>query len=127
MDTGKTEIFAKQIMAGSRLEIAKPGFNNIVMQKIFLAERKKVMRRALLCWFLGLSTLGVVIFLGVLSIYQNNSSPIDAVGSFAKRAAQLANENLLIVLSLVVFYILYRVFNRKKIPSYLPDLNFELS
>jgi hypothetical protein len=63
METGNTERFATQIIAGSRLEIMQPGFNNIVMQKVFLAERKKAMKRALLCWFFGLSSLGIVLFL----------------------------------------------------------------
>lgn len=125
METGNTERFAKQILAGSRLEITQPGFNNIVMQKIFLAERKKAMKRALLCWFLGLSSLGIVIFLGVLSFYQNNST--EAISSFVQKAMRLINENLFIFLSLVIFFVLYRLFNRKKISNHLPDLNFELS
>jgi uncharacterized BrkB/YihY/UPF0761 family membrane protein len=127
METGKTERFAKEIIAGSRLEITQPGFNNIVMQKIFLAERKKAMKRALLCWFFGLSSLGIILFLAVLSIYQNNASTVETIERFFQKAAQLTNENLFIIASLVVFFILYRIFNQKKISRYLPDLNFELS
>jgi hypothetical protein len=127
METGKTERLAKEIITASRLEITQPGFNNIVMQKIFMAERKKAMKRALLCWFLGLSSLGVVLFLAVLSIYQNNSSPAEAIINVFQKAAQLINENLFVAVPLVFFYIFYRAFNRKKLSHYLPDLNFELS
>jgi ABC-type sulfate transport system permease component len=127
METGKTERFTKEIIAGSRLEITQPDFNNMVMQKIFLSERNKAMKRALLCWFLGLSSLGIIIFLAVLSIYQTNSSPMDAMESFFQKAAQLVNGNLFIILSLAAFYVLYKMFNRKKSAYYLPDLNFELS
>jgi hypothetical protein len=125
METGNTERFTTQIIAGSRLEIMQPGFNNIVMQKVFLAERKKAMKRALLCWFFGLSSLGLILFLAVFSMYQNDSSPIEAIDSFFRKAAQVINENLFVMVALPSFYFLYRMLNRKKLSQYLPDLNFE--
>ncbi|MEO8173124.1 MAG: hypothetical protein ABI581_08580 [Sediminibacterium sp.] len=125
METGKTEQFANKIIAVSGLEIKQPGFNSIVMEKIFLAERKKAMRRGLLNWFLGLSSLGLIIFLTTLTIYQDNYTPVQMATNFLSEIKTLISENGFILLPLIVLYILFRLTNRKKIAHYLPDLNFE--
>ncbi|MES2328735.1 MAG: hypothetical protein V4539_03965 [Bacteroidota bacterium] len=123
METG-ADFFAKKIITASRLEITQPDFNSSVMQKIMLAERKKAMKRALLCCFLGLSSLGIAIFLAVVTMQQNNYSLQQFGSTILQKTAQLCRENQIVLLPLIVLFI-SQLFTKRKTRSYhVPDLNF---
>jgi len=74
MKAEETDLFFKMMMTSSGLEISKPDFNSVVIQKIMLHEKKKMMIRAIVCSFLGLLTLGIIIFLLIITLKPGTGS-----------------------------------------------------
>lgn len=106
----ETDSITKKILAGSRHEIIDSGLTDHIMQKITRLEKQKMIRHAILCSFLGLCTLGVVLFLAV----QNIDSPKYVLADILKStASQFANNQVTMsVILLITPLLLVLIFQR---------------
>ena len=104
MKAEETDLFLKKIMTGSGLEISKPDFNRVVMQKIMLHEKKKMMIRAIVCSFLGLLSLGIIIFLLITTMAPGTGSSGQIIQPLLNNIFGwfIANQFLLIPVALIL-------------------------
>jgi len=104
METG-----TKKILANSQLEISSD-LNRLVMEKIILHERKKMWKQVMTCCFLGLSTMGLIIFL-LIRTMQSNPATL-AINTF-KTLGHMVVENQFIIIPFIVLLILQRMISAR--------------
>jgi len=104
MKVEETDLFCKTVMTGSGLEIGKPDFNSVVMQKIMQYEKKKMMRRVIVCSFLGLLSLGIIIFLLIITLKPGTGSSGQIIQPLLNNIFRwiIANQSLIIPIILIL-------------------------
>jgi len=104
MKVEEADLFFKKMMTSSGLEISKPDFNKVVMQKIMLHEKKKMMIRAVVCSFLGLLSLGIIIFLLITTMAPGTGSSGQIIQPLLNKIFGwiAANQFLLIPIALIL-------------------------
>ncbi len=104
MKAEETGLFFKKMITSSGLEISNPDFNKVVMQKIMQHEKKKMMIRAMVCSFLGLLSLGIIIFLLISTLKPGTDSSGQIIQPLLNNIFRwiVANQFLLIPIALIL-------------------------
>lgn len=113
MKTEETDLFFKKMMTSSSLEISKTGFNNIVMQKIMLQEKKKLMKRAILCCFLALLTLGIIIFLLIITLKPATGSSGQIIEPFWNNILDWVGANQFLLTPIILVLIIQKIISTR--------------
>jgi len=113
MKAEEPDLFFKKMMTSSGLEISKPDFNSVVMQKIMLHEKKKMMIRAIACSFLGLLSLGIIIFLLIITLRPGTGSSGQIIQPLLNNIFRWIIANQFLIIPIVLILLIQKLIGTK--------------